>query len=66
MHSQVALGSIVMATVLDVHLFQPLRTQRQWIDRTFALHCLKFLRQNLVSEHNQFFSEALVKDESRS
>jgi hypothetical protein len=50
---------------LHVHLFQPLRTERQWIDKTFALHCLKFLRQALVPEHLQLFNEILSRDESR-
>jgi hypothetical protein len=50
---------------LHVHMFQPLRTRRQWIDKTFALHCLKFLQQGYVPEHSRLFYEALNMDESR-
>lgn len=50
---------------LHVHLFQPLRTTRQWIDKTFALHCMKFLRQGVVAEHHKIFSEVLIRDQSR-
>jgi hypothetical protein len=50
---------------LHVHLFQPLRTQRQWIDKAFALHCLKFLRQSIVTKHKRLFDEVLIRDESR-
>jgi hypothetical protein len=50
---------------LHVHLFQPLRTQRQWIDKSFALHCLKFLRQNQIPEHRRIFNEALARDKSQ-
>jgi hypothetical protein len=47
---------------LHVHLFQPLRTQRQWIDKSFALHCLRFLRGSAVPEHQALYREVLARD----
>jgi hypothetical protein len=50
---------------LHTHLYQPLRTADQWIYRTFSLHCLKFLRQSHIPEHNRIFLEALALDKAR-
>jgi hypothetical protein len=50
---------------LHAHLFQPLLTPRQWVDKAFALHCLKYLRQSQISEHSRLLQEALARDESR-
>jgi hypothetical protein len=50
---------------LHVHLFQPLRTMRQWIDKTFALHCLNFLQNSPIKEHHVLFNEVLIRDKSR-
>jgi hypothetical protein len=50
---------------LHAHLFQPLVTNRDWMDKTFSLHCLKFLRESPIPEHRILLNEALVRDESR-
>jgi hypothetical protein len=50
---------------LHAHLFQPLVTIREWMDKTFSLHCLKFLRGSPIPEHRRLLSEALARDESR-
>ena len=47
-----------------VHLFQPLRTQRQWIDKSFALHCMRFLRGSAVPEHQVLYRDVLARDEA--
>ena len=49
---------------IHVHLFQPLRTTRDWLDRRFALHALKFLRGSTIKEHNIIFESVLSKDTS--
>jgi hypothetical protein len=49
---------------LHAHLFQPLLTPRQWVDKAFALHCLKFLRQSHIPEHGRLLSEVLARDKS--
>lgn len=53
------------ADFLHVHLFQPLRTQEDWIHKTFALHCLKYLRDSQVEAHQRLFYEILARDHSR-
>lgn len=47
---------------LHVHMFQPLRTHRDWIDKSFALHCVKFLSTSPVSEHRSLLNEILSRD----
>jgi hypothetical protein len=47
---------------LHVHMFQPLRTVRQWIDKKFALHCLEFLCASTNPEHRVLLGEILSRD----
>jgi hypothetical protein len=49
---------------LHVHSFQPLRTRRQWIDKSFALHCLKFLRGSNIPTHRTIYHALLSRDTS--
>jgi hypothetical protein len=50
---------------LHVHLLQPLRTRREWVDRTFGLHCLRFLQSSGRHEHEQVLREVLARDTSK-
>lgn len=47
---------------LHVHLFQPLHNTRQWLDRSFALHCLKYLQKSAVPKHRTLASQILKSD----
>jgi len=47
---------------LHVHLHQPLSNIREWLNRTFALHCLRFLRSSEVLEHRLLFEDILAND----
>jgi hypothetical protein len=47
---------------LHVHYFQPLHSFQHWINRSFALHCLKFLRSSAVAEHQVLFREIMAMD----
>jgi hypothetical protein len=48
---------------LHVHLFQPLGgTVRQWIDRAFGLHCVRFLEKSAVPGHRALFEEIIRAD----
>jgi hypothetical protein len=47
---------------LHVHFFQPLISNRQWIDRAFAVHCLEFLRYSPVPEHHVIFNTIMAQD----
>jgi hypothetical protein len=49
---------------LHAHFFQPLRTPRDWFEKSFALHCLKFLKSSCVKEHQILLREILVRDTS--
>jgi hypothetical protein len=46
---------------LHAHLYGP----SDWRDKTFALHCLKFLRKSAVPAHRILFNEILARDRSR-
>jgi hypothetical protein len=50
---------------LHCHLFQPLRTHLEWMNRTFALHCLDFLRNSATSEHRTLCERIMARDRSR-
>jgi hypothetical protein len=47
---------------LHCHLFQPLRNQREWLNRMFALHCLDFLQGSGIPEHRRISEEILARD----
>lgn len=47
---------------LHVHLYQPLETMRQWIDKSFALHCLKFLMAGTTREHRALAERIVASD----
>ena len=46
---------------LHVHLYQPLFTMRQWVDKSYALHCLGFLMTSGSREH-QLFDKIMAGD----
>lgn len=48
---------------LHVHLFQSPHG-RGWIERMFALHCLKYLLRSGDTRHHELVKEILVRDES--
>jgi hypothetical protein len=50
---------------LHVHLFQPLRTRREWVDKTFGLHCLLSLLGSRQPEHRAVLEEVLSRDGSK-
>jgi hypothetical protein len=50
---------------LHCHLFQPLRTQLEWLNRMFALHSLDFLRNSSVPAHRALSEEIVARDQSR-
>jgi hypothetical protein len=47
---------------LHVHLYQRLDTMREWIDKSFALHCLKFLSAGVTPQHRLLFDRILAAD----
>jgi hypothetical protein len=47
---------------LHAHLYQPLTTQRDWIDKSFALHCMRFLAASTAPAHPQLFKRILSLD----
>ena len=50
---------------LHCHLFQPLRTQLEWLNRMFALHCLEFLRSSAVLEHRIIYEQVIARDSAK-
>ena len=51
------------AWFLHVHFYQPLVTMRQWVDKSFALHCVKFLSRRARPEHNLLLDRILAQDQ---
>lgn len=49
---------------LHVHLFQQLNSGRGWMEKQFALHCLKFLKRSQDSRHQRILKEVIARDES--
>jgi hypothetical protein len=47
---------------LHVHLFQPLFTLRQWLDKSYASHCMHFLMVSPKREHRQLFDRIMAQD----
>lgn len=48
------------------HLFQPIVSDHwQWLDKSFALHCLKFLYDSGNARHRELYDEVLRRDASR-
>jgi len=49
-------------TFLHAHLYGPLITLRHWLDRSFALHCVRFLMTSSVPEHRLLLERILSGD----
>lgn len=47
---------------LHAHLYQPVETMRQWIDKAFALHCVKFLRTSPSPAHADILARIVALD----
>jgi len=47
---------------LHSHFYQPLRTTIDWYQRTFSVHCLKFLRDSDIRFHRVLYKEILKRD----
>ena len=47
---------------LHTHLYLPLVTQRDWIDKSFAMHSMRFLAASDVPAHRQIFERILATD----
>jgi hypothetical protein len=47
---------------LHVHLYQPIHSMREWIDKSFALHCVRFLMAGATREHRLLFHRILGTD----
>jgi hypothetical protein len=47
---------------LHVHMFQPLLTPHQWVNKIFGLHCVRFLCASAISEHQVLLREILRLD----
>lgn len=52
-------------TFLHVHLYQPLSSRRQWLDKSFALHCVRFLRQSTIQAHRELLEDILFHDRAQ-
>jgi hypothetical protein len=50
---------------LHVHLYQALHTRRQLVDKSFALHCLKFLHASPNDKHHRLLREIVRRDRHR-
>ena len=49
-------------TFLHVHLYQPLRSFREWIDKSFALHCVRFLQVSPRADRQRVLREIFRRD----
>jgi hypothetical protein len=49
---------------LHVHLFQPLGSPLLWIQKMFATHCLRFLRDSNIPNHDILFNSIIARDRS--
>jgi hypothetical protein len=47
----------------DWGAYQSLPTARHWIDKTFAVHCVQFLRDSSKPEHHVVFNEIIAEIE---
>ena len=50
---------------LHVHFFQPLGTAREWVERAFGLHCVRFLEKSGIPKHRALFEEIICLDRAR-
>ncbi|HEY0758737.1 MAG TPA: hypothetical protein VGD59_05730 [Acidisarcina sp.] len=50
---------------LHVHLFQHPESGRGWLEKMFALHCLRFLKLSLEGRHILLLKEIVTLDDSR-
>jgi hypothetical protein len=49
---------------LHNHLYRRLNSSRDWISRTFGLHCLRYLTRSALEQHSILIKEILALDRS--